>query len=58
MRILSYVLNIQTLGCDNIEHFYSSVNYRIIFWCNTGSVRKVFQTKKKEEKKITNYAGN
>jgi hypothetical protein len=44
MRRLSHVLNIQTLRSVYIEHFHSLVNYRIIFWGNTSSVRKVFLT--------------
>jgi hypothetical protein len=50
MRSLSHVLNIHTLGSDNIEHFHSLVHYRIKFWCNTSSVRKVFRTQKKKKR--------
>ena len=54
MRKLSHVLNIQALRSVNIENFQSLVNYKIIFWGNNSSVRKIFLTKKN----ITNYAGN
>jgi hypothetical protein len=40
MRKLSPILNIQTLRMVYFAHFHSLVNYGIIFWGNTSSVRK------------------
>jgi hypothetical protein len=47
MRRLSPVLNIQSLRTVYFAHFHSLVNYGIIFWGNTSSMRTVFLTQKK-----------
>jgi hypothetical protein len=47
MRRLSPILKIQTLRTVYFAHFHSLVNYGIIFWGNTRSMRKVFLTQKK-----------
>ena len=44
---LSHVLNIQTLRTVYFVHFYSLVNYGIIFWGSTSSIHKVFIIQKK-----------
>jgi hypothetical protein len=46
MRRLSPILNIQTLRTFYFSRFHSLVNYGIIFWGNTSSMRKVFLTHK------------
>jgi hypothetical protein len=52
MRRLSPILNMQTLRAVYFAHFYSLVNYGIIFWGNTSSAYKVFRIKKRKEVRI------